>query len=111
SSRALVDLGAGKIQQLLLDPRDGASIYAALWDGSSARVYRVAGSSVTRLDDSLLRDIVPADQTWPDGVPKPFPLSHRMKDGTAPSLFLSLAPRTGSLYVSTIFRGVFVRID
>ena len=91
----------------------------ARWTPISENVFRVPvdGGNVTRLDDSLLRDIVPVDQRWPSEIPKPFPISFRDGNGmTAPSLFLAQRPAASSpapapLWVSTIFRGVFVRGD
>lgn len=109
----IVDLGAGKVQTLLLDARDPdqESLYAATWAGGDAAVYRIdaRASAKGRLGDSLLRDVIPLDQGWPAGVPKPFPLAFAMADGTAPSLFLGQA--LDVLYVSTVTRGVFLRLD
>lgn len=115
----LVDLGDGKVQSLLLDPRDQRTLYAAMWSGRDANVFRVpiTGSGVTRLDDSWLREIVPLDRSWPSGVPKPFPLAFKDANAApAPSLFLAQRaplpnPMPAPLWGSTIFRGVFVRTD
>lgn len=114
----IADLGAGKIQSLILDPRDERALYASMWSGADANVFRVLLSGgVARLDDSTLRDVVPADQAWPGGVPKPFPLAFRDANAApAPSLFLAQRaplpnPAPAPLWVSTIFRGVFVRTD
>lgn len=115
----MVDLGSGKVQSLLLDSSDERTLYAAMWSGSDASVFSIStvGGVTQRLEDSLLREILPVDQAWPVGVPKPFPISFRSASGqAAPSLFLAqktLAgePVTSPLWVSTILRGVFVRGD
>jgi hypothetical protein len=111
-----------KIQSLVLDPRDNKTLYAAVWFGSGIGVYRVRGDAPPsdKLNDSLLRDVIPLESMWPSGVPRPFPLS-MTPGGSTPSLFLSTTPLSktlksvpgslGPLYVSTIFRGVFVRSD
>lgn len=115
----VADLGDGKIQTVLLDPRDERVAYAALWSGRDANVMRIqmdGSARVTHLEDSLLRDIIPVEQAWPPGIPRPFPLTFNDATGApAPSLFLTMqappsAP-TGALHVSTIFRGAFVRGD
>lgn len=114
----IADLGSGKIQSLILDPRDERALYASIWSGADANVFRLllSGSSA-RLDDSWLREVVPLDGSWPGGVPKPFPLTFRDGAGApAPSLFLAMQalmpnPGPSPLYVSTVFRGVFVRTD
>ena len=117
SFSTLVDLGAGKIQTLVADPIDQNVIYAAMWSGAGAGVY-VIDTGASRMDDSLLREVIPLDQRWPSQLPKPFPFAFRSANGAAaPSLFLQVqraianaAPNTlDPLYVSTIFRGVFVR--
>ena len=103
----------------MLDPRDERTAYAALWSGRDANVMRIqmdGSARVTHLDDSLLRDIIPADQSWPAAVPRPFPLAFKdAKGAAAPSLFLAMQAVAGAptalLHVSTIFRGAFVRGD
>jgi hypothetical protein len=115
----IVDLGVGKVQSLVQDARDPTTLYAAIWSGSDIGVFRVStiGGGKARLDDSLLRDVVPLDQGWPGGVPKPFPISFRDGAGaSAPSLFLAQRgplpnPAPAPLWVSTIFRGTFFRGD
>lgn len=111
---ALATLGAGKVQDLRIDPLDPTTLFAALWSGAGATVYRVdavTGGSAA-LDASLLRERIPVDQVWPSGVPKPYPLAFEMRDGTAPSLFLGGDELgAGTLFVSTIFRGVFSRLE
>lgn len=115
----IVDLGNGKIQSLLLDADSEQVLHAAMWAGSGASVYRVpvTGASAVRLQDSLLSDFIPLDQSWPAGVPKPFPLKFAHGDGTAPSLFLAsrsdkpVGLEVAPLWVSTILRGVFVRSE
>jgi hypothetical protein len=110
----IADLGVGKVQSLLLDQLTGTTLYAAMWSGADANVFRVpASGGSARLDDSLLRDVVPLDQRWPAQAPKPFPLAFDDGNGAAaPSLFLAqLTAVPGPLYVSTIFRGVFARAD
>jgi len=100
----LTDLGAGKVQSLLLD-RDGRTLYAAMWDGNGAAVYRIDGQNGARaqLGDSLLE---PLDRS---ALPKPFPLGPEMANGTMPSLFLGRP--LGRLEVSTVLRGVFTRFE
>ncbi|MFN2613872.1 MAG: WD40/YVTN/BNR-like repeat-containing protein, partial [Actinomycetota bacterium] len=112
----LVDLGAGKIQSLVLDPRDAGRLYAAMWSGADANVYAISAAGSSKRDDSLLREVIPLDQTWPAQIPKPFPLAFKSANGAAaPSLFLQVQPALTAvadpLYVSTIFRGVFVRSE
>lgn len=110
----LSTLGAGKVQDLRIDRLDPTTLFAAMWSGGGATVYRVdavTGANAP-LDASVLRERVPVDQLWPAGVPKPYPLAFEMKDGTAPSLFLGGDELgAGTLMVSTIFRGVFERLE
>jgi hypothetical protein len=115
----LVDLGDGKVQSLLLDEHGEQVLRAAMWSGSDASVYRVPvnGGSANRLHDSLLSDLIPVDQNWPSGIPKPFPLTFAHTNGSAPSLFLASTTKDVSgievspLWVSTVLRGVFVRSE
>lgn len=111
---ALATLGAGKVQDLRIDPLDPGTMFAAMWSGGGASVYRidtVTGANAA-LDTSLLRERIPLDQGWPSGVPKPYPLAFEMADGTAPSLFLGGDTLgLGTLFVSTIFKGAFERLE
>lgn len=119
ASEPILDLGNGRIQSLIVDQRDGRTLYAAMWAGGDASVYSIPvnGGAKQRLDDSLLRDVLPLDQAWPPGIPKPFPISFKDSSGaSAPSLFLTqghaaLSEPTAPLWVSTILRGAFVRGD
>lgn len=101
----LTDLGSSRVQQLVLDA-DGRRLYASMWDGGSANVYRIDASSgaSNALGDSLLGFI---DEPLPDEFPRPFPLVPG--DGEAPSLFL--ARTTGRLQISTVMRGTFLRAE
>lgn len=114
----IADLGAGKIQSLVLDPRDERALYASIWSGADANVFRLLLTGTkAKLDDSWLREVIPLDQGWPSGVPKPFPLSFKDAGGVAaPSLFLAMRaplpnPNPAPLWVSTVTRGAFVRTD
>lgn len=113
--------GGTAIQTLLIDPRDATPsyLYAARWNPAAntstvnAAVWRIRlsnGTSFQMLDSSLTT----IEGSWPTQVPKPFPLTYQ----SSPSLFLAQtglgppAPQLPeALYVSTIFRGVFVRSD
>lgn len=104
SFTSLTDLGDGKVQDLRLDP-DGRTLYAAMWDGNGASVYRVDGQTGAKaqIGGSLLE---PIDRS---ALPKPFPLGPEMANNTMPSLFLGRVP--GRLEVSTVLRGVFTRFE
>jgi len=101
SPRLVRDLGDGWVQSLEPDPVDPSRVYAAVWNGSAATVFRIetASGQVTQLGNSLLPDL--------GSVPQPFPFSFQQRNGTAPSLFLA-RPRA-RLYVSTLLRGAFLR--
>lgn len=97
----LKDLGTGEVQSLAIDPLNANRLYAAVWAGGSAGVYRIdtrTGAS-SKLGDSLI--------TGTFGIPAPFPVTYEHANGSAPSLFLARVP--GRLYASTQLRGVFVR--
>jgi hypothetical protein len=101
----LGNVGGNRVQDVVVDPANPAVAYAATWEGGGASVYRIRiGGGVTRLRDPSL---ALADRAWPGSIPQPFPFSPQAAAGNAPSLFLAKTP--GALWVSTLFRGVFVR--
>ena len=105
SFSTLTTLGSGKVQDLKVDLLEPRILYAAMWDGGGAAVYRVDGQTGAKaqIGGALL---APVDRSE---IPKPFPLDPQMRNGTMPSLFLGRL--FGRLSVSTILRGVFTRAE